>query len=186
MIELEHGPEPAELKKYRARHKGGAWNDPAFESVRHIVRRRLNSEQEGLCIYCENVLDKNDGHVEHIKPKRPNPGLTFVYDNLAHSCDGPGYCGHHKKEQTLPIEPRPGCNRFFVLMTLDGTLEPSPDLLPEETRQAKATRRILGLNTPALARQRKSFVDVIRSLSSKTEVAEFLSSAPFRWSLRGL
>lgn len=186
MIELRHSGEPAELQTYRTMNPDGTWDDPAFQTIKPIVRRQLNREQEGLCIYCEGRLDEEEGHIEHIKSKGLNPPLTFVYDNLAHSCDSPGHCGHLKKRQVLPVEPRPGCNRFFVLMAQDGKLIPTPGLPQGESQQAKDTLRILGLNVPALARQRKSFADAIRYLSSKAEVDEFLTRAPFRWSLRGL
>lgn len=186
MIELQHYAEPVELEEYRSQHQDGSWDDLAFKPVRSIVRQQLNHEQEGLCIYCEGHLHEDAGHVEHIKSKGLNSALTFAYDNLAHSCDGPGHCGHHKKRQVLPVEPRPGCNRFFVLMALDGKIIPTPGLTTEETQQARESLRVLGLNASALARQRKSFVDSVRYLSSKAEVEDFLSIAPFRWSLRGL
>jgi uncharacterized protein (TIGR02646 family) len=186
MIELQHFHEPAELRDYRSAHPGSSWDDPAFELVRPVVRRQLNREQEGLCIYCEMLLLENEGHVEHIKSKGLNPQLTLIYDNLAHSCDGPGHCGHHKKSRALPVEPRLGCNRFFCLMATDGKLVPSPGLSQADTAQSIETLRILCLNTPALARQRKSFVDTVRFLSSKIEIDEFLKTSPFRWSLRGL
>jgi len=186
MIELQHNSEPVELGEYRRQHQDGAWNDPAFQTLKPIVRRQLNHEQDGLCIYCEGHLHEDAGHVEHIKSKGLNPLLTFAYNNLAHSCDGPGHCGHHKRRQVLPVEPGPGCNRFFVLMVQDGKLFPTPGLPHDESQQAQETLHILGLNAPALARQRKSFADSVRYLSSKVEVDEFLSTAPFRWSLRGI
>ena len=87
-------------------------------AVRPNVRRQLNLEQAGLCIYCENALSPDEGHLEHLKSKAANPGLTFVYDNLAHSCNGADHCGHFKKGRMMPVEPREGCNRFFALMAL--------------------------------------------------------------------
>src|ERR1017187_5175809 len=104
MIELQHlSPEPNELRDHRNANPGGSWDDPAFRTVRPTVRRQLNLEQERLCVYCESPLDEDEGHVEHIKSKGVNPPLTFVYENLAHSCDGPGHCGHYKKRQALPV-----------------------------------------------------------------------------------
>ncbi len=179
MIELQRNTEPLELRTYRLQHPGRSWDDPDFQMLKPIVRRQLNHEQEGLCIYCEGKLHEDEGHLEHIKFKRGNPSLTFVYDNLAHSCDGPGHCGHHKQQHVLPIEPGPGCNRFFVLMAQDG-------ILKRKNQQAEETVQILGLNAPSLARQRKSYIDAVCSLSNREEVDEFLSTAPFRWSLRGI
>ena len=186
MIELQHlSPEPADLRTHRDANPGGSWDDPAFASVRPTVRRQLNLEQEGLCIYCESLLDENEGHVEHIKSKGKNPPLTFVYENLAHSCNGPGHCGHHKKRQALPVEPRPGCNRFFDLMTLDGRLLSASGLTSAESQHATDTIRILGLNVAALAWQRKGFADTIRYLPPADQAA-FIATSPFRWVLRGL
>jgi len=186
MIELNHTNEPVELSEYRRRNRASTWDDPAFNVVKPIVRRHLNVEQEGLCVYCENTLHEDEGHIEHIKSKRLNPHLTFVYDNLSRSCDGPGHCGHHKKRQILPIEPRSGCNHFFVLQALDGKLAPAPGLQPTDMQNADDTLRILGLNTAALARLRKSYVDTVRYLSNSADIAEFVSTAPFRWSLQGI
>jgi uncharacterized protein (TIGR02646 family) len=187
MIELEHRfPEPDQLRQHRRQHPRGDWGDPAFEPVRSALRHQLNEEQEGYCVYCEAELDKDHGHIEHIAPRRLMPDLTFVYENLAHSCNGPGHCGHHKQGQTLPIEPRPGCNRFFALMTLDGQLAPAADLSAEETQQAAETLVILGLNVPALAWQRKGFADALRALSDPADVEALLSTIPFRGSLHGL
>lgn len=187
MIELQHSaPEPNELADHRRSHPGGSWDDAAFGPVRHVVRRQLNLEQEGLCVYCEDTLYKDDGHVEHIKSKGANPLLTFVYDNLAHSCNGHDHCGHHKRRQTLPVEPRNVCNRFFVLFALDGRLDPAEGLTASEVQQATNSITILGLNVPALAWQRKGFADVVIHLSDPADREAFIAGAPFRWSLRGL
>jgi uncharacterized protein (TIGR02646 family) len=188
MIELQHlKPEPDELRNHRNANPGGSWDDPTFRTVRPIVRHQLNLEQEGLCVYCERLLNEDEGHLEHIKRKGvpANRHLTFVYDNLAHSCDGPGHCGHNKKGEVLPVEPRPGCNRFFVVMALDGRIVAASGLTGAEAQHAADTLRILGLNVPALAWQRKGFADTILNLSP-ADKAVFIATAPFRWALQGL
>ena len=74
MIELHHHlAEPTELREYRNLHGGESWGDQAFIPIRTTVRRQLNLEQEGLCVYCESALDKDEGHVEHIEAKGRNP-----------------------------------------------------------------------------------------------------------------
>ena len=99
MIELKHTNEPTELSEYRRKNPTSTWVDPTFNVVKPIVRRHLHLEQEGLCVYCEKNLHEEEGHIEHIKSKGINPTLTFVYDNLSRSCEGPGHCGHHKKRR---------------------------------------------------------------------------------------
>ena len=69
-------------------------------------------------------------------------------------------------------------------MALDGKLIPALGLTEEEQQQASATLTILGLNTPALARQRKNYTDIICALADTADIAEFVASAPFRWSLQ--
>lgn len=125
MIELQHRlPEPAVLRDYLRQNPNGFWSDPTFQLIRLAIRHQLNLEQAGLCVYCECLLNKEDGHVEHIKSKDVYPQLTFAYNNVAHSCDGPNHCGHLKQNHVLPVEPRSGCNRFFALMAQDGRLVP--------------------------------------------------------------
>lgn len=187
MIELQHAlPEPTELRAYRGRHPGGPWETATFDAVRPMLRRQLNLEQQGLCVYCESRLEEEDGHIEHIKSRGQHPQLTFAYANLAHSCSQPDHCGHQKQDQVLPVEPRPGCNRYFALSALDGRLAPALRLTEAEAQQADDTVCILGLNVPALAWQRKGYAVTIRALADPADVTAFMATIPFRWSLRGL
>jgi hypothetical protein len=71
-------------------------------------------------------------------------------------------------------------------MAQDGKIIPTPGLTTEETQQARESLRVLGLNAPHLARQRKNFAETVRFLSNKTEVDAFLATAPFRWIMRGI
>ena len=182
MIELAHGAEPEELTKYRTTTQNPDWEDQAFKPIRQIVRRRLNKEQSGLCIYCEDKLESDNGHVEHIKAKSRNIDLTFTYQNLAHSCDGPRHCGHHKKRQVLPIEPIDGSNKLFSLSAIDGRFSATYDSTQQQKNDVDETVRILGLNNPALSWLRKGYVDTLLALKPE-EVGDFLQTSPFRWSL---
>lgn len=187
MIELGHQlPEPPELARHRASNPSGSWDADNFRPVRPIVRRQLHLEQYGLCVYCETELGEDEGHIEHVTPKGLNPALTFVYNNLAHSCQGPDHCGHHKKRQVLPILPGPGCNRFFSVMILDGRIVASAKLSSnEESQRADETVRILGLNCPSLSWQRKNYAAVIVHLPPEDR-SEFIATIPFRWVLTAL
>ena len=183
MIELAHQlDEPSDLARHRARYPTGPWKDKKFLPVKLIVRRQLNLEQHGFCVYCETKLGQDDGHVEHIKSKSVNPPLTFDYSNLAHSCNGPGHCGSFKLRQCLAIEPRPGCNRYFSLMESDGRLGAAMSLSPAEIEHVVGTVRILGLDNPSLAKRRMDLAKTIRTLP-REQWSDFIASIPFRWTM---
>jgi len=188
MVEVKHIlPEPASLAAHRAANPNGPWDTLPPVPDKRELRHQLNLEQEGLCIYCEDNIHPDDGHVEHIKSKTLNPPLTFVYNNLAHSCHGPGHCGHRKRRQVLPIEPRPGANRHFALSEITGRLSPAIGLPAAGKKNASDTLTMLGLNDhPGLNRRRQMFAVTLRSLSSAADCAAFLASSPFRWALQCL
>jgi uncharacterized protein (TIGR02646 family) len=184
MVELDHStPEPASLAAHRSAFPHGPWSTLP-QAIKAEVRHQLNVEQDGLCVYCETSLDPESGHVEHIKSRDGNQDLIFVYDNLAHSCAETSHCGHFKGHNVIPLEPRPGVNHHFVLSEITGQL--NPDFSLAETRDAATTLNVLGLNTdPGLNRQRQQYAVTVRALSDQeADVADFLTTAPFRWSLR--
>lgn len=185
MVELAHAaPEPASLTAHRSTAPHGPW-DTLLAAPKAEVRRQLNVEQDGLCIYCEASLDPDVGHVEHIKSRQLNPHLMFVYDNLAHCCDENSHCGHFKNSNVIPLEPRPGVNRHFVLSEITGQLTPDLTLSPTAQRNASTTLRVLGLNNhPGRNRQRQQYALTVRALSDPADIRDFLTTAPFRWSLR--
>jgi len=188
MVELLHGlPEPNGLKKHRKKNPNGSWSDNAFAPIKTVIRHQLNQEQEGLCVYCEKELSPEEGSIDHIKPKGKNTSLTFSYTNLAHSCDDPEHCNQKKQDEVLPIEPSPGCNRFFSLSSLDGKLVPARGLTKKESDAAEKTIAILGLNTPKLAQSRKIELHCFReleNLSPQADMDHYLASRPFRWTIR--
>ena len=184
MIELHHGNEPESLARYRRDHSGSPWDSPEFHPVREEIRHALHTEQEGLCVYCEQKVDRDGGHLEHIKPRSSHPRLTYDYGNMAHSCNGRNHCGHYKKNLEIPIEPRPGCNDFFEVMFSDGKLVPAENLADHRQRQAETTLSVLGLNSPALARQRQQYAASLRFLANEQEQHDFLRTAPFRHCLK--
>lgn len=197
MIPLEPiWPAPPELDAFVASHPGAGPADfdrLDFQPAKAAVKARRNADQGGLCIYCERKLVPTAGHVEHIHPKagpEGNPALTFTYSNLAHSCDGdaggsPGqHCGHRKGHRPLPAPPGAGCNDPFLLMT-DGTVTADP--ATALTRQRRhllnsVQMNLLGLNEPALKREREQWVKTVQAVMAEDEsmLAWFLSDKPFR------
>jgi len=90
MIYLNHGSVPNKLNKRK--NKGipsnpkKAWTSFGRGGGKIEVKDKLKPLQDGLCIYCEQKLDKYGFHIEHILSKNKNPSLTFEYTNLSLSC----------------------------------------------------------------------------------------------------
>lgn len=194
MIELVHNPVvPTALQNFVAANPAAGPTDfdsAAFQPVKQVVKASLHIDQAGLCAYCETLLAPTDGQIDHIKPKSgPNarPHLTFAYSNYAHSCINNKTCGQKKKAGLLPIEPSPGCNDGFSL-ALDGQLEPMPALTRQQKHAIRQTRDMLGLQNPALVREREKWIKAALELMQVDPalVPIFLADKPFRHILRRL
>ncbi|CAI8831311.1 hypothetical protein D3C76_860840 [compost metagenome] len=188
MIELVHNPvTPQALLDFVAAHPHAGPNDfdsETFRPVKKLVKTSLHHDQGGLCAYCETPLEANAGQIDHIKPKggaEAHPQLTFSYTNYAHGCIRSKGCGQRKGDRLLPIEPAPGCNERFSL-SLDGSLEAMPMLSRGEKHVVRQTRDMLGLQNPALVREREKWIKVLISLVKEKPliVNDFLKEAPFR------
>lgn len=188
MVELGHLlAEPASLATHRGRHPAEAWETLPNSPEKDELRRQLNMEQDGLCIYCEWHIGEDEGHVEHIKSRSVDPQLTFVYDNLAHSCSSDVHCGHKKSDQLLPIEPRPNCSKYFELSVTTGKFAPNRRESYIDQAKADTTLSVLGLNDdPGLVRQRQQYARTVVALEQQSpdDVPGFLATSQFRWSLR--
>lgn len=192
MVELQHsaGGIPA-LTAFVSSHPGAGasdWDSQTFQPVKRQIKKALNRDQQGLCVYCERELSAADGQIDHIKPKSgPNahPQLCFIYTNHAHSCIHNKTCGQKKKHGLLPIEPGPDCNREWALST-DGTIEPVAGLTRRQRHDVTQTRDMLGLNAdPSLVDDRqKWFKSTLAVLAaSPNDVDDFLQNTPFRYIL---
>jgi uncharacterized protein (TIGR02646 family) len=194
MIELVHSVViPPALQAFIAVNPGAGpadFDSATFQPVKRPVKVSLNADQTGLCAYCETPLAPTDGQIDHIKPKNgphAHPHLTFTYSNYAHSCINNKTCGQKKKAGLLPIEPGPGCNDSFSL-TLDGQLEPMPELSRQQKHAVCQTRDMLGLQNPALVRDREIWIKSVLELmkADPALVQVFLADKPFRHILRRL
>lgn len=166
--------------------------DLSFKPVKDLVKARRNGEQGGCCVYCEQALKPDHGHVEHVYPKSRDGTRTFEYANLAQSCDGyykkrhVASCGHKKGEAILATEPGPGCNAAFVVHD-DGTIEPDRPNLPDEAADALKAQvdDVLGLNHAVLKGARKAIIDGIKSLPGHQRT-QMLQDGEFRFILTRL
>lgn len=195
MVEFtRRNPEPEELAKFRREHENAGPRDfdsMEFREIKRLVKRKRSQDQFGLCAYCECRLKDDEGQIDHVKPKagkNGRPELTFVYENLVHSCcRNSNHCGQSKGGKLLPIEPGPvDCNDSFMLSTT-GNIEPREDLSRREAHFASATRDILGLNHAALRVERERWVKgCVDALRSSRSFEDFIADEPFRFILRRL
>jgi uncharacterized protein (TIGR02646 family) len=193
MVELQHGPVPAELLAFLEAHPGAPvdlFNDGVFQDAKRAIKAVLNGLQGGLCVYCEQKLTPTGGQLEHIKPKRgpcARADLCFAFENLAQSCNklGSPTCGPKKADLELPIEPGPGCNEIWRLST-GGRLEPIPGLTPKRLLAANVTLEVLGLNADSgLVFDRdlvlSNVLEVLKEVPDGIDA--FLRSQPYRYIL---
>ena len=193
MVELVHGPMPNVLAVYLIMHPScntdDFEHDPIFQAIKPTIKQQLNRDQDGLCVYCERKILPNDGHIEHIKPKRgvhAHPHLCFSYNNFAQSCNDKYTCGSKKKSGLLPIEPHAGCNDFFSL-SITGEVTCITGLTRRERHEVRMTRDMLGLNKPHLVKEREKWCNSIITIlkhNPSANIDDFLKDKPFRFILK--
>lgn len=190
MVELEHRTIPTpRLTQYLNDNPAvtvADFDGKLFGPVKRLVKADLHQDQGGLCVYCEQLLEANEGQVEHIKPKagaNAHPHLCFDYNNYAHSCINSKTCGQRKRDRLLPIEPGLGCNDQWAIVVDSGLIAPLPNLSRGQCHSVKQTRDMLGLNADSnLVNERKKWfnqaVEVLKV--APDDIDQFLQSAPFR------
>ena len=171
MIKLNKHPEPdilvqnkdkwtSELMSYI--HAGrdiptnvkNRYNHPDIKSV---LRTETNG---GKCMYCESpIAVVAPEHIEHYRPKKIYPQLTFDWNNLGLSCPK---CNMNKRDifdEDYPfINPYTDLpNDYFVFLGTMMVHNPN-------NKRAKITELKLELNRPELMEARKERIDMIRLL----------------------
>lgn len=193
MVELVHSTIPNVLAGYLITHPScnadDFEHDRVFQRIKPAIKQQLNQEQQGLCVYCEREILPNDGHIEHIKPKRgakAHSHLCFSYNNFAQSCNDKHTCGSKKKSGLLPIEPQIGCNNSFSLSTT-GEITFITGLSRREKHRVRQTRDMLGLNKPHLVKERekwcKSIITILKH-DPGANIDDFLKDKLFRFILK--
>jgi len=161
---IQKQPEPESFIKWKQdrKNRNKVWKNfnPA---IKQAVRQSLLHEQGHLCCYCEMSIEEPTCHIDHLIPRSINELLKFDYYNLLASCQGedeaerkPAYCGHKRGDQPLPISPlREDCIQAFGF-TESGEIFARNHSKSREA--AEQTIEILGLNVPALKRQRSAAI----------------------------
>lgn len=138
----------------------------------------LRREQQGLCCYCESEVADNEGHIEHMQPRRCSQSRTYDYTNMAISCDGGTveHCGRYKDDRrrnpkhawdaarfSAPHDPATA-SLFSYLLT--------GGIAPTTADEAKANYLIgyLGLDCPRLNERRRQHArDLIDTLGEQPD-----------------
>ena len=127
-------------------------------SLKKNVKESLLSEQHFVCCYCENEINPNNSHIEHLRPQSKYPNEQLDYENLMASCEAnnrKAHCGHKKSKNLLPISPLgPNDPAPNFIYSADGHIYSHP----KANRLADKTISILGLNARRLVNMRKAAI----------------------------
>ncbi len=99
MINIENG-EPQFFKEYKRKHNPKNYEDGCNDyELKEQIRADLLYKQRRQCAYCESFIDKdkNNFHIEHIRPRDKYHELECEYTNLVLSCNHDDSCGSYKK-----------------------------------------------------------------------------------------
>lgn len=109
MIRLTKGAKPQALIDHAAswtrdllasiQRNDGTYDDFVKEYNKPAIKRALEAETYGKCMYCEGRIKAlGYNHIEHIKPKDRTkyPELTFEWENLGIACN---VCNGNKGEE---------------------------------------------------------------------------------------
>lgn len=192
MLELLHLNEPDGLRRFRescTTVTADSWND--FKgAAKGELKTRMMEEQDGLCVYCECLLDKlrpENTRIDHIFCRSQYPERTLDYTNLALSCSN-NSCDLSKKDNILPILPEPGCNRYFRLVEGTGEIKPALNMTKEDKKKANQTISMLNLKCDVHNRARRKrylhMKEVWELSKSRDDVfdllVKFCESGPYR------
>lgn len=118
MRKVNRGTEPPSLRKNKiawckalldkikeCRGTRGKVPDSFYDKYqKEDVKKELKRMYKELCCYCEGTIGEVEfGHIEHRKPKRKYPRLTFNWDNLHLSCTACNQNKGNHYDETNPI-----------------------------------------------------------------------------------
>lgn len=143
---------------------GDPYRDYLRSHQKKIIKTLLIQEQNGLCAYCENIINEHNSHLEHIIPRATanrnniNQYLNILlgYNNLIVSCQKTSHkhatCGHSKditssKELKFLLNPIIETPEKYLNFNLKGNIIPRESLTKSELNKAKYTISILNLNS---------------------------------------
>ena len=166
MRTIQRGPIPECLAQQRANQDWAAFMEtPCHTSVHDSLKQ----EQQGLCCYCEIEVRADDGHIEHMEPRKRNQSRIHDYTNLALSCNGGTieHCGHYKDnrkynpgytwDSTRFVPPHDPVTVKLLRYLSDGSIIPTG----EDPHKANYLIGYLGLDCARLTHRRREHARIL-------------------------
>ncbi len=188
---VDRGAEPAGLAVERERYTIG-WlayaNGPSGtkqpnDSAWRKFRAELYQVFHGLCGYCEEITR---GEVDHFRPKKRFPALTYDWSNWVFACNS---CNLSKKEKwpaggyVDPCAKSRGARpeSFFQFDIPTRKICPKKGISPARARKARQTIVDLGLNDIHHLAERERFILLLTAaipekIDERDAIARELSS----------
>ena len=88
MKPITKGVEPVSLSNWKKRKdhaKQSSWDSLAGEEgsqVKSSLKEALLAEQGFICCYCEQRINSENSHIEHLDSRHTAPQRVFDYSNL--------------------------------------------------------------------------------------------------------
>ena len=184
--------EPASFSAWKALENED-WT-PTYSDFRGPIKKEVHhalmEEQGYLCCYCEQGVDFNHSHIEHLKSQSDYPELALSYDNMLCSCGRantdkpmPDHCGNAKGSSRISVTPlQSDCASRFAYES-DGIMKAAF----ETDRDATETIQILKLYTHELKESRsKALEEYLRHEDDYKEIIEILPHVSFIKSVLGI
>ena len=140
--------------------------------VKQELAGQLLQEQGFLCCYCEQRIDGDKSHIEHLQPQSTYQKLMFEYQNLLSCCDDKNSCGNKKGNWFSEFMVTPlnaDCEERFHYQG-NGTIIPAD----RNDRHAQETIDQLNLNSDKLKNMRMQIFEVYRYLKENAPDEEFV------------
>ncbi|MEM8240145.1 retron Ec78 anti-phage system effector HNH endonuclease PtuB [Morganella morganii subsp. sibonii] len=139
---------------------------------KQMVWDELDKFQDKICVYCESVAEKGNGHIEHFfhKADARFTNLTFDWGNLFGCCSSNLHCGHYK-DQILTggvkrqydsyalIKPDQEDPEDFLQFLESGKIKAKDGINDAMKERASKTITALNLDCSALNSSRENQID---------------------------
>jgi len=179
MLKVNKTVEPSFFTAFKKKNKPANWKD--YEKYHEIKGKlklhMLGEEQNNYCPYCErNIPSKEDGHIEHVRPRAKYPQEFQNYENLIVSCDANETCGKYKSNHFFddfinPVEKDP--KKFLTFDIYSGEIIPLQGKGESNYQNAARTIEILNLNGKSLLNQRVFFIEMLANMKQDYDENEF-------------